>query len=54
MTSLSGQQVPLSYPAEGVFVGVNAQSKVVDPNVYNVPGRVVVHGIDHVIMPPNV
>jgi len=54
VTSLSGQQVPLSYPAEGVFVGVNAQSKVVDPNVYNVPGRVVVHGIDHVIMPPNV
>lgn len=53
-TSLSGLQVPLSYPADGVHVGPNAQAKVVEPNVYTAPGRMVIHGIDHLIMPPGV
>ncbi|KAG0614192.1 hypothetical protein M758_6G157900 [Ceratodon purpureus] len=54
ITSVSGAQVPLSYPADGVYVGPNAQAKVVDPNLYSVPGQVVIHGIDHVLMPPGV
>lgn len=53
-TSLSGLSVPLSYPPAGVYVGTNLQAKVVEPNVYNVPGQIVIHGIDHVITPPGV
>jgi phospholipase/lecithinase/hemolysin/uncharacterized surface protein with fasciclin (FAS1) repeats len=52
--SVTGAQVPLTYPADGVYVGPNAQAKVIDPNLYSVPGQVVIHGIDHVIMPPGV
>lgn len=54
VTSLSGLQVPLSYSPGGVFVGPNAQAQVVEPNLYNVPGQVVIHGINHLLMPPGV
>lgn len=52
VTSVTGAQVPLSYPADGVYV--NGQAKVVDPDLYVVPGQVVIHGIDHVLMPAGV
>jgi phospholipase/lecithinase/hemolysin/uncharacterized surface protein with fasciclin (FAS1) repeats len=51
VTSVSGAQVPLSYPADGIYV---QQAKVVNPNLYLVPGQVVIHGVDHVLMPPGV
>jgi uncharacterized surface protein with fasciclin (FAS1) repeats len=54
VTSLEGQQVPLSYPPEGVFVGPGAQAQVVEPNVYSVPGQMVIHGINQILMPPGV
>jgi len=53
-TSLSGLSVPLSYPPSGVYVGANLQATVGEPNVYNVPWQLVIHGIDHVITPPGV
>lgn len=54
VTSVGGAQVPLAYRAGGVFVGPNAQAKVVDPNLYLVPGQIVIHGIDHILEPPGV
>lgn len=54
VTSLEGQQVPLSYPPQGVFVGPGAQAQVVEPNVYSVPGQMVIHGINQILMPPGV
>jgi phospholipase/lecithinase/hemolysin/uncharacterized surface protein with fasciclin (FAS1) repeats len=54
VTSVTGAKVPLSYLPDGVYVGPNAQAKVIEPNLYVVPGQVVIHGIDHVLMPPGV
>lgn len=54
VTSLLGQQVPLFYPPEGIFVGLNRQAKVIDANLYTTPGQMVIHGIDHVLMPSGV
>lgn len=54
VTSISGLKVPLTYNATGIFVGTNPTAKVIDPNLYLVPNEIVVHGIDHLLVPPGV
>ncbi|KAG0588871.1 hypothetical protein M758_2G229300 [Ceratodon purpureus] len=54
LASMTGEQVPVFYPPQGVFVGVNQQAKVIDGNLYTAPGQMVIHGIDHVLMPSGV
>jgi len=51
LISLTGEQIPLAYPPDGIIVGFNLQAKVIEPNVYTAPGQLVVHGIDHVLIP---
>lgn len=53
VTTLSGLPLALSYSADGVFVGADMHMRVVDPNLYNMTGQVVIHGIDHVLFPPD-
>jgi phospholipase/lecithinase/hemolysin/uncharacterized surface protein with fasciclin (FAS1) repeats len=54
VTSVTGEQLPLTYNDQGIFVGVNSQAKVIDPNLCVLPNQMVIHGIDHVLMPYNV
>lgn len=51
LVALTGEQLPLAYPPAGIYVGRNLQAKVVDPNLYTTPGQLVIHGIDHLLMP---
>jgi phospholipase/lecithinase/hemolysin/uncharacterized surface protein with fasciclin (FAS1) repeats len=51
MTSMTGEPVPVAYPAQRVFVG---GARVVDGNLYVSPGQMVIHGIDRVLMPAGV
>lgn len=52
LTTVSNQQLPVAYSSQGIFIGVNSAAKVVDPDLYTVPVKVAVHGIDHVVIPP--
>jgi uncharacterized surface protein with fasciclin (FAS1) repeats len=54
VASMTGEKVPVFYPPQGVFVGFNQQAKVIDGNLYTAPGQMVIHGIDHVLMPSGV
>lgn len=54
LTTLSNQQLPVTYSTQGIFVGNNSTAKIIDPNLYTVSGQVVIHGIDHVLIPPGV
>lgn len=51
LTTLSGAQLPVNYTSQGIFLGPAATAKVVDPNLYVVAKQVVIHGIDHIIIP---
>jgi phospholipase/lecithinase/hemolysin/uncharacterized surface protein with fasciclin (FAS1) repeats len=51
IVALTGEQLPLAYPPSGIYVGRNLQAKVVNPNLYTAPGQLVIHGIDHLLMP---
>lgn len=50
LTTWSNQQLPTSYgPLQGAYIGVNATTKIVHPNLYNVHLQIVIHGINHVL-----
>ncbi|XP_024394076.2 GDSL esterase/lipase At5g03610 isoform X1 [Physcomitrium patens] len=51
--SVTGEQLPIYYPLKGVFVGLGSQAEVVDPDLCVMPDEMVIHGIDHILMPHN-
>ncbi|CAK9857577.1 unnamed protein product [Sphagnum jensenii] len=63
LTTAIGLQLPVTFqPSLGIFVGqasTAAQIKpsaalIVQPNLYLVPGEVVVHGINNILFPPGI
>jgi phospholipase/lecithinase/hemolysin/uncharacterized surface protein with fasciclin (FAS1) repeats len=62
LTTAIGLQLPVTFqPSLGIFVGQasTAQIKpsaalIVQPNLYMVPGEVVVHGINNILFPPGI
>lgn len=52
LTTWSNQLLPTSYgPLQGIYISVNATAKIVHPNSYNVHLQIVIHGINHVLVP---
>jgi uncharacterized surface protein with fasciclin (FAS1) repeats len=63
LTTALGLQLPVTFqPSVGIFVGQASTAAqiepsaalIVQPNLYLVPGEVVVHGINNILFPPGI
>lgn len=63
LTTVLGLQLPVTFqPSVGIFVGQASTAAqiepsaalIVQPNLYLVPGEVVVHGINNILFPPGI
>jgi uncharacterized surface protein with fasciclin (FAS1) repeats len=63
LTTLSSHlQLPVSFQPEGIFIGHGSEAaqieasaaQIVLPNLYVVPGKIAVHGVNNLLFPPNI